>query len=327
MALYFGGAPSGVGPNKFDAGIDEVKEAVNTGVQSITSGIEMILGDTGSLLTDVANLKDDTETIIERLDLLQAKFESIEYAVNESNQYINAIYYENTIVDWIKDLKTNKKNSETWRDSSKMNQLLDYQPAYMDSTLDDLLFEYVVINNLHAGQFLDKRFSTSDFETYQTIESMCADSTGFTKLVTNSNVFNFIWGLSFAKSKFMSAAYSNKTMMESVVKSNASVRNVFNSKSVRICGESSKGYKAQEKSGYFYVRYFTGTSYMQSYGNLTLSSGGTQSYQADDGEQYPVEDFATYLKVSGSEDSFTATDTGDYVHRYSYQYFYGIQFA
>ena len=71
MALYFGGAPSGVGPNKFDDGIDEVKQAV-AGVQTSVDGVQDSIDELSTglqdsmeqLVTDVGDQVDEMQETI-----------------------------------------------------------------------------------------------------------------------------------------------------------------------------------------------------------------------------------------------------------------------
>lgn len=74
MALYFGGAPSGVGPNKFDAGIDEVKEAVADvqtsvdGVQDSIDGLSTGLQDSmDQLVTDVGEQVEEMQQTLDQV--------------------------------------------------------------------------------------------------------------------------------------------------------------------------------------------------------------------------------------------------------------------
>ena len=76
MALYFGGAPSGVGPNKFDAGIDEVKEAV-ADVQTSVDGVQDSIDELSTGLQDsmdqlVTDVGEQVEEMQQTLDQVPA---------------------------------------------------------------------------------------------------------------------------------------------------------------------------------------------------------------------------------------------------------------
>ena len=226
--------------------INLVKKGVK-GVQTTLDGVsDKVSGLPDSLdadFTDVKNaidgVKTDTELIYSSMQSLMLILNSLKAIGSETNAIVKDIYEGVQINEWIADLKQSGLQSTTYNTPERMNFLISYESAVLNTDVDDYLIKYVVENNKNLGQFIgiiisSEKSTSVSWPSLTTIDSICKNTQAFTELVQSSTAFDIV--LKGAKPK--TALYSNVSITKPVLNSNASAKNILNDN----CTDQTYGY-------------------------------------------------------------------------------------
>ena len=137
--------------------INLVKKGVK-GVQTTLDGVsDKVSGLPDSLdadFTDVKNaidgVKTDTELIYSSMQSLMLILNSLKAIGSETNAIVKDIYEGVQINEWIADLKQSGLQSTTYNTPERMNFLISYESAVLNTDVDDYLIKYVVENNKNS---------------------------------------------------------------------------------------------------------------------------------------------------------------------------------
>lgn len=184
-------------------------------------------------LESKANLIDD------KLSSLILSVNSVKSVVADTNTIVKDIYEGVQINEWIADLKQSGLQSTTYNTPERMDFLISYESAVLNTDVDDYLIKYVVENNKNLGQFIgiiisSEKSTSVSWPSLTTIDSICKNTQAFTELVQSSTAFDIV--LKGAKPK--TALYSNVSITKPVLNSNASAKNILNDN----CTDQTYGY-------------------------------------------------------------------------------------
>lgn len=182
---------------------------VRKGIKSVQTAIDGV-GDTvnnlpSSLETDftevkndIASVKNDTEEILLRLN----NIDEIYSLVVKNNQYLDDIYYGNSVVDWINDLRENGTNSDTYKDSERMNYLCAFKNAVVDTSVNTYLTTWAVNNGFNLGTYFGTMIGSVEGLTWsncETIQQLYSNDSAFNAIANSSVAFNALFGNSTLK--------------------------------------------------------------------------------------------------------------------------------
>lgn len=132
MALYFGGAPSGVGPQKFDEKTDEILEKIE-------------------------NVDLDIAELTQKVNSLQI--------------IVSDIYNGNQTNEWIANLAASGTNSETYNNTERMDYLITQSLACDDASVSKYLLQWAAANN-KAHIFYKSSLGNTSTVTWDSLTSL-----------------------------------------------------------------------------------------------------------------------------------------------------------
>lgn len=225
MPLYSGGGISGIGPQKFDTGVQEIKQDI-AGVKT----------DTEQIKTDVASVKTAVDEIPTSLDAdftevkaaissIMDKLNYLEPLIRETHTASMDIYYGTYVTEWIEDLKKNGTSSETYKTPLRMEYLATYPDVVNNTTsvsgktVEQIIFDYAIENNLNIGDYFAAKYypNKPNFpEPVETIDDIIANATSFAWLCVNKNMNRPV----FSNQECLGKIFDNKDSIGYILKNN-----------------------------------------------------------------------------------------------------------
>ena len=158
--------------------------------------------------------------IYDRIDELQANIDSQIGAMNsillETSSIVYDIYYGSQSTEWIADLRTGGKSSETYKNSERMLFLYTNKIAVQDVSVSQYIFDYGIENSLNVGGFYDAATSDSsvDWSKYSMIDALAKDASAFKVISNNKNAIN----VTLDNQQSFNAVANNYSVTENILK-------------------------------------------------------------------------------------------------------------
>lgn len=305
MAIFNGGGVSGVSPQKFDAGLDEVKQAIS-GVQS-----------------GVTEIGIDTDAILAKLGTIETSFAEIQGNTSTILSVVNDILLGRQLSEWIADLAASGKQSGTYANAERMNALIADADACKNITVNQHILDWGIANN-KTGVFYKSYLGTASGATWDSLTtptSICTNSTAFSAICNNSAVLD----VTYENSTMRKNIFTNRSATHSILRKSSTAMSLLQSKAQRgqriTSGINTDRYKSVTKNMFVlyvqfnneYVEVKDGSTsiFRYRYGDFDTDDQPeipAESQQATSGYdiKYTINKFATEVGVR----SFTWMDTG-----------------
>ncbi len=208
---------------------------IKTGVGDTVEGIQDIVNNLSKSFTNWS--KDWTPSRAAKLDNLDASVSSVEKKVeninnktqelllslNESKQIdtiilsvANDILLGGKVADWVADLKKSGKTSETYSNLENMTILCATSSACLDTSINAMLFDYAITNNLNIGKFFGAIIGAVDgvvWDTLTTISSVTANTAAFTAITKSMTAFKLLM----SEPKANITLYNNRSVTQPIL--------------------------------------------------------------------------------------------------------------
>lgn len=215
MALLNGGSVGGVGPQKFDAGIDEVVQAVN----EVQSSVE-------SLSEEHATLASDHQNLLSKVNLLQSNITEIKGTVSSVVSICNDILLGRQTSEWIADLAASGKSSATYADSSRMQTLIENTDACKNVTVNQHILDWGIAKN-KTGIFFNSYLSGTggvSWSSLTTPNSIFTNTTATKAIVNNYSLFEVV----FANTTTRQNIFTNRSVTHNVIRNTPTAMTFLN---------------------------------------------------------------------------------------------------
>lgn len=236
MPLLNGGSVGGVGPQKFDADMTEIKSkldnlqtdvtTIDTNVDTINTNVDSLLEDVAELANDHDTLLSDHQTIISKLNVLQTTVADIQGSTGTIIAICNDILLGRQISEWIADLAASGKSSATYADSSRMQTLIGNTDACKNVTVNQHILDWGIANN-KTGTFFNSYLSGTggvSWSSLTTPNSIFTNATATKAIVNNYSLFEVV----FANTTTRQNIFTNRSVTHSVIRNTPNAMTFLN---------------------------------------------------------------------------------------------------
>ena len=236
-------------PDSLNTDFTEVKEAV-AGVKTDVEGIK----------TDVSGVKVDTESILYRIDELKNTADAILNFASETNIVVKDILQGRQISDWVEDLKTHGTNSDTYKNSERMNALIADRDSCMNPDVESYILKWGIANN-KIGIYLNSVIGNVSGVTWSSLTTP-------NSVFSNSKAVDAVFGSSIAFNNIINtggcgkAIIDNYSITESRITSNPTSWSIINNrkKSENILNAGIYTEVTRDNIAYYAFHYYVGAA-------------------------------------------------------------------
>lgn len=266
------------------------------GVQTTLDGLP------NSFESNFLEIKNAISDINGEIDDLSSILKNVQYIVSDTNAVVGDIYLGNQYSEWIKDLAESGTNSSTYKDSSKMDKLIVYEPAILNTQIDDFLFKYIIDNSKPVGSFFKTKLKDSsgdvEWDSLTTVDAICKNATAYEKLVNDSPSYSvLIEGGQFC------TIYKNYTVTESLTLNSSIAKTILNANSTgkKYQGSEDYCYYTGYIHGLYFVNNFSSrkTIYVKSPSNSEIPIE-VPFYNPN--KIHPITKFSSYIRSNALKD-------------------------
>lgn len=241
--------------------LEENTKSEFTEVKNKIDSIDLSISDLSSITSTISDMQGSILSMKNSVDTLFS-------TVNDTNSIVKDILDGTQINAWISDLASSGKSSATYKDSSRMTELISNANATQNITISSYLLDWSIENNKLGNYYSSCVGSVSglDWNSLTTPASICSNSKAFSSIVTNETAFSS----SVKNQTFRQSVFSNVNTCESIINGSSIAKNVLVSMQQEVTPDStytgsSNDYQALFQKNMYVISVAARTDYSSAY--------------------------------------------------------------